>query len=113
MQTNIESPSTATTNKRSKKPAKKTWTLDEIRTEGDSFNFRAFDILTSAAFSALCRNDNSRKGITSRTRLTAEEVAETIREFRERLEWEEEAMESFLENARAASDKILKMISQE
>jgi hypothetical protein len=98
--------------KLSKQIAKKTWTLDEIRQEG-SIGFRAFDILTSAAFSALRRNDNSRKGITSKTRLTAEDVIEMVKEFRERLEWTEEDMEYFLEDNREAADKLLKMISEE
>jgi hypothetical protein len=110
---NTESPTATTANKRSKKAAKKTWTLDEIRREGGFVPFHVFDILEHSAFSALRRNDNSRKGITSKTRLAAEDVIEMVKEFRERLEWTEEDMEYFLEDNREASDKILKMISEE
>ena len=114
MQTNIESPTATITNKRSKKAAKKTWTLDEIRREGGSFiSFYGDDPLGNAAFSVLCRKDKSRKGITSKTRLTAEDVAETVKEFRDQLERRKENMEYFLEDSREVSDKLLKMISEE
>lgn len=99
--------------KRPNQDIRKTWTLEEIRSEGGFVDFRGFDILTSAAFGALRRNDKSRKGITCKTRLTAEDVAETVKEFRERLEGTEEDMECFLEDNREASDKILKLIAEE
>lgn len=86
----------------------KTWTLDEIRRMGGFIDFHGRDdLLGSAADEAL-----SRRGITSRTWLTAEDVREIVREVRERLEMYEEDMESFLEDNYEAADKILEMISE-
>lgn len=98
------------TNKISKKPqkqaVKKTWTLEDIRKQ-----YRGIDLLSTAACSVLRRKDKSRHGITARTRLTAEEIIETVKELRERLDGQEEMMRVELKESRDSLDRIIRMFS--